>query len=194
MRVCRDGTEDTDGVVGSGSDNGEQFTVCYHWRPRKSRQCGDTSRRLTETTVLLATYRSVVRSTLHSQTFTKLHDMCITTIYHHFHWLIYRMRSFTEKVRFIVLSHWPHVATHVATQVAAHVASVKGLGHKSLNLLPSPFMCGDKSACSGDLWRMELTCTRKCVGNLCGNMWLVWKHYYPGDHVTYTVVVIGLRT
>ena len=34
-----------------------------------------------------------------------------------------------------MLSHWPHVAT----QVAAHVASVKGLGHKSLNLLPSPF-------------------------------------------------------
>jgi len=34
----------------------------------------------------------------------------------------------------IVLSHWRHVR--------AHVASVKGLG--------------DKSACSGDLWRMEL--------------------------------------
>jgi len=30
-------------------------------------------------------------------------------------------------------------------------------------------MCGDKSACSGDLWRMELM----CVGNLCGDMWPV---------------------
>jgi len=39
----------------------------------------------------------------------------------------------------IVLSHWPHDATQVEQQVAAHVASVKGLGHKSLNLLPSPF-------------------------------------------------------
>jgi len=55
------------------------------------------------------------------------------------------------------------------------VASVKGLGNKSLNLLPGPFtlatcvatcartcrQCvkglGNKSACSGDLWRMELT-------------------------------------
>jgi len=34
-------------------------------------------------------------------------------------------------------------------------------------------MCGDNSACSGDLWRMELTCARKCVGNLCGNKLLV---------------------
>jgi len=35
----------------------------------------------------------------------------------------------------IVLSHWPHVAEQVPQQVAAHVASVKGLGHKLLNLL-----------------------------------------------------------
>jgi len=35
----------------------------------------------------------------------------------------------------IVLSHWPHVATHVATQVAQLVAIVKGLGHKLPNLL-----------------------------------------------------------
>ena len=48
----------------------------------------------------------------------------------------------------IVLSHWPHVATHVATQVAAHVASVKGLGHKSLNLLPSPFTLATCAATS----------------------------------------------
>ena len=31
-------------------------------------------------------------------------------------------------------------------------------------------MCGDKSACSGDLRRMELT----CVGDMCGDMWPVW--------------------
>jgi len=34
----------------------------------------------------------------------------------------------------LVLSHWPHVATHVATQVAQLVASVKGLGHKLFTL------------------------------------------------------------
>ena len=40
----------------------------------------------------------------------------------------------------LVLSHWPHVATHVA--------SVKGLGHKSLNLLPSPFTLATCAATS----------------------------------------------
>ena len=29
--------------------------------------------------------------------------------------------AMTMPVSLIVLSHWPHVATHVATQVAAHV-------------------------------------------------------------------------
>ena len=48
----------------------------------------------------------------------------------------------------IVLSHWPHVATHVATQVAALVASVKGLGNKSSDLLPSPFTLATCAATS----------------------------------------------
>ena len=49
--------------------------------------------------------------------------------------------------RLLVLSHWPHVATHVATQVAQLVASVKGLGHKLPNLLLNVSecrMCGNK--------------------------------------------------
>jgi len=59
-----------------------------------------------------------------------------------------RLKTEYVKRRFIVLSHWPRVATHVATQVAAHVASVKGLGHKSLNLLPSPFTLATCAATS----------------------------------------------
>ena len=52
----------------------------------------------------------------------------------------------------IVLSHWPHVATHVAAQIAQLVASVKGLKHKWpnlwLNLLPSPFTLATCAATS----------------------------------------------
>ena len=36
--------------------------------------------------------------------------------------------------RLILLSHWPHLATHVATQVGAHLASLKGLGNKSAHV------------------------------------------------------------
>ena len=75
----------------------------------------------------------------------------------------------------IVLSHWPHVATHVATQVAAHVASVKGLGHKSLNLLPSPFTLATctatslrAAATSGEWnWRALENASATCVAT-CG--------------------------
>jgi len=85
-------------------------------------------------------------------------------------------------VRLIVLSHWPHVATHVADAfssarqfhspevaaarrlVTAHVASVKGLGNIQVERLVS------ESFHTGDM------CSDLC-GNLCGDMWPVWKHY-----------------
>ena len=43
-------------------------------------------------------------------------------------WMTESVCTYLDAYAFvIVLSHWPHVATHVATQVAAHVASVKAL-------------------------------------------------------------------
>ena len=64
-------------------------------------------------------------------------------------------------------SHWRHVATHVADArqfrspevaaarrlVAAHVASLKGLGNKLSDLLPSPFTLATCAA----------TCVATCV-------------------------------
>ena len=51
--------------------------------------------------------------------------------------VVYELRA----QHIIVLSHWPHVATHVATQVAQLVASVKGLGHKLPHLLLNVSEC-----------------------------------------------------
>jgi len=67
----------------------------------------------------------------------------------------------------VVLSHWPHVAEHVSecertrTQVAELVAQLVSESFHTSH------MCGNTSACSGDLWRTELTCTRKCVATCC---------------------------
>jgi len=75
----------------------------------------------------------------------------------------------------IVLSHWPHVAEQVQQHVAEHVFECERIQTQIAELVAqllsesfhTSHMCGNKSACSGDLWRMELTCARKCVSTCC---------------------------
>jgi len=63
-------------------------------------------------------------------------------------------------LRVIVLSHWPHVAEQVQQHVAEHVSECESTRTQVAELVAqlvsesfhTSHMCGNKSACSGDLW------------------------------------------
>ena len=68
----------------------------------------------------------------------------------------------------IVLSHWPRVVEQVQQHVAEHVSEGERtrtqVAELVAQLVSESFHTSRQQICvHGDLWRMELTCARKCV-------------------------------